>query len=58
MQDPRSAPWRRRGAAAQPAAAFPGRPTALVVPFLAGGSTDMAARILAEHMPMVPVVPA
>jgi len=35
-------------ARAQPA--FPDRPIALVVPFTAGGSADIAARILAERM--------
>jgi tripartite-type tricarboxylate transporter receptor subunit TctC len=42
------------GAAAWPAAAraqtFPSRPITLIVPFAAGGPTDVLARILAEHM--------
>ena len=31
-------------------AAYPDRPISLIVPFLAGGSTDIAARIMAERM--------
>jgi tripartite-type tricarboxylate transporter receptor subunit TctC len=31
--------------------AYPDRPISLIVPFLAGGSTDIAARIMAERMP-------
>ncbi|WP_431282343.1 Bug family tripartite tricarboxylate transporter substrate binding protein [Humitalea sp. 24SJ18S-53] len=38
-------------ALAQTATAWPDRPITLVVPFLAGGSTDIAARILADRMP-------
>jgi tripartite-type tricarboxylate transporter receptor subunit TctC len=37
-----------RGARAQ--AAFPSRPITLIVPFPPGGSTDVAARIAADHM--------
>ena len=33
-----------------PAAAFPERNVTFIVPFAAGGSTDVVARILAEHM--------
>lgn len=33
-----------------PAAAFPDRVVTFIVPFAAGGSTDVVARILAEHM--------
>jgi tripartite-type tricarboxylate transporter receptor subunit TctC len=33
-----------------PAVAFPDRLITFIVPFAAGGSTDVVARILAEHM--------
>ena len=36
--------------AAQAQAAFPERPVTLVVPFAAGGSTDVVARVIAEKM--------
>lgn len=36
--------------AAQAQAAFPERPLTLVVPFAAGGSTDVVARVIAEKM--------
>ncbi len=36
--------------AAQALAAFPERPVTLVVPFAAGGSTDVVARVIAEKM--------
>ena len=35
---------------AGPASAFPDRPIEIVVPFSAGGGTDVMARIFAEHM--------
>ena len=38
------------GAAAQSAADFPSRPVKLLVPFAAGGPTDVVARILADFL--------
>lgn len=35
---------------AMPALAFPDKPITFVVPFAAGGSTDVVARIMGEHM--------
>jgi tripartite-type tricarboxylate transporter receptor subunit TctC len=37
-------------AAAAPAAAYPERTITVVVPFAAGGTTDVVARIMADHM--------
>jgi tripartite-type tricarboxylate transporter receptor subunit TctC len=49
------------GAAALPltarlagAQAYPSRPVTLIVPFPPGGSTDVAARIAADHMSRTP----
>lgn len=61
MSDPAAAPLPRRGLPLLAAAAlaapgaraqagYPDRPISVVVPFLAGGSTDIAARILSERM--------
>jgi tripartite-type tricarboxylate transporter receptor subunit TctC len=38
------------GAAAQSESVFPARPITMIVPFAAGGPTDVTARILAGHM--------
>jgi tripartite-type tricarboxylate transporter receptor subunit TctC len=35
---------------AQPRAAYPDRPITMIVPFAAGGPTDVIARIVADHM--------
>ena len=37
-------------AAMTPASAFPEKPFTFIVPFAAGGSTDVVARIMADHM--------
>ncbi len=37
-------------AALSPASAFPEKPVTFIVPFAAGGSTDVVARIMADHM--------
>ncbi|MGL5113680.1 MAG: tripartite tricarboxylate transporter substrate-binding protein, partial [Beijerinckiaceae bacterium] len=38
------------GAFGAMAQAFPNRPLTIVVPFAAGGTTDVVARIMADHM--------
>lgn len=38
------------GGAAWSQTAFPSRPVTLVVPFAAGGGTDLVARVIAQHM--------
>src|ERR1700747_412721 len=38
------------GASPATAQAFPSRPVTIIVPFAAGGTTDLIARIVGEHM--------
>ena len=38
------------GASPATAQAFPSRPVTIIVPFAAGGTTDVIARIVGEHM--------
>ena len=38
------------GAAPAPAQDYPKRPITLIVPFAAGGPTDVISRIIGEHM--------
>jgi tripartite-type tricarboxylate transporter receptor subunit TctC len=38
------------GASPATAQAYPSRPVTIIVPFAAGGTTDVIARILGEHM--------
>ena len=44
------APWLFLGAAAQAQPVWPAKPVTLVVPFVAGGGTDIGARILAQRL--------
>src|SRR4051794_23722163 len=44
------APFCAASAAAQPASDYPARPVRLIIPFTAGGSNDIVARILAQKL--------